>query len=167
MRIKVSYIGFRTQSFVLRTDNHAENHTLRLQPNDTGLEQVVVTATRTPKALKDAPVVTKVITEQDLQIADATNIQDLLTERMPGLEFGYAMNQETSLNMNGFGGNAVLFLVDGERLAGETMDNVDYNRLNLDNVSRIEIVKGAASALYGANAVAGVVNLITKENSEP
>ena len=167
VRIKVSYIGFRTQSFVLRTDNHAENHTLRLQPNDTGLEQVVVTATRTPKALKDAPVVTKVITEQDLQIADATNIQDLLTERMPGLEFGYAMNQETSLNMNGFGGNAVLFLVDGERLAGETMDNVDYNRLNLDNVSRIEIVKGAASALYGANAVAGVVNLITKENSEP
>ena len=51
--------------------------------------------------------------------------------------------------MNGFGGNAVLFLVDGERLAGETMDNVDYSRLNLDNVGRIEIVKGAASALYG------------------
>ncbi len=46
VRIKVSYIGFRTQSFVLRTDNHAENHTLRLQPNDTGLEQVVVTASR-------------------------------------------------------------------------------------------------------------------------
>ena len=77
------------------------------------------------------------------------------------------MNQETSLNMNGFGGNAVLFLVDGERLAGETMDNVDYSRLNLDNVGRIEIVKGAASALYGANAVAGVINIISRENSEP
>ena len=69
--------------------------------------------------------------------------------------------------MNGFGGNAVLFFVDGERLAGETMDNVDYSRLNLDNVGRIEIVKGAASALYGANAVAGVVNIISRENSEP
>ena len=43
--------------------------------------------------------------------------------------------------MQGFGGNAVLFLVDGERLAGETLDNIDYNRLNLDNVERVEIVK--------------------------
>ena len=43
--------------------------------------------------------------------------------------------------MQGFGGNAVLFLVDGERLAGETLDNIDYNRLNMSNVERIEIVK--------------------------
>ena len=77
------------------------------------------------------------------------------------------MGQETSLNMSGFGGNAVLFLVDGERMAGETMDNVDYNRMNLDNVGRIEIVKGASSALYGSNAVGGVVNIISRENREP
>ena len=166
-RVKVSYVGYQTQTFVLKPDGKKSHHTLRLTPDATSLDQVVVTATRTPKALKDAPVVTRLITENDIKIADATNIQDLLTEQMPGLEFGYAMNQETSLNMNGFGGNAVLFLVDGERLAGETMDNVDYNRLNLDNVGRIEIVKGAASALYGANAVGGVVNIISRENSEP
>ena len=168
VRVKVSYVGYQTQTFVLKADERkGEQHVLRLQPDATALDQVVVTATRTPKALKDAPVVTRLITANDIKIADATNIQDLLTEQMPGLEFGYAMNQETSLNMNGFGGNAVLFLVDGERLAGETMDNVDYSRLNLDNVGRIEIVKGAASALYGANAVAGVINIISRENSEP
>ena len=168
VRVKVSYVGFQTQTFILRADDKkGEQHVLRLQPDATALDQVVVTATRTPKALKDAPVVTRLISANDIKIADATNIQDLLTEQMPGLEFGYAMNQETSLNMNGFGGNAVLFLVDGERLAGETMDNVDYSRLNLDNVGRIEIVKGAASALYGANAVAGVINVISRENSEP
>ena len=49
--------------------------------------------------------------------------------------------------MQGFGGNAVLFLVDGERLAGETLDNIDYTRLNMSNVERIEIVKGACGAL--------------------
>ena len=168
VRVKVSYVGFQTRTFIIKTDDKkGEQHVLRLVPDATALDQVVVTATRTPKALKDAPVVTRLITANDIKIADATNIQDLLTEQMPGLEFGYAMNQETSLNMNGFGGNAVLFLVDGERLAGETMDNVDYSRLNLDNVGRIEIVKGAASALYGANAVAGVVNIISRENSEP
>ena len=131
------------------------------------LEPVVVTASHSPKALKDAPVVTRLITPHDIKIADATNIQDLLTQEIPGLEFGLAMSQETSLNMSGFGGNAVLFLVDGERMAGETMDNVDYNRLNLDNVGRIEIVKGASSALYGSNAVGGVVNIISRENLEP
>ncbi|MCR4852488.1 MAG: TonB-dependent receptor [Prevotella sp.] len=131
------------------------------------LDPIVVTASHTPKTLKDAPVVTRLITLHDIRITDATNIQDMLTQEIPGLEFGFAMTQETSLNMSGFGGNAVLFLVDGERMAGETMDNVDYNRLNLDNVGRIEIVKGASSALYGSNAVGGVVNIITRENLEP
>ena len=131
------------------------------------LEPVVVTASHSPKALKDTPVVTRLITLHDIKIADATNIQDMLTHEIPGLEFGFAMSQETSLNMSGFGGNAVLFLVDGERMAGETMDNVDYNRMNLDNVGRIEIVKGASSALYGSNAVGGVVNIISRENLEP
>ena len=131
------------------------------------LEPVVVTASHSPKALKDAPVVTRLITLYDIKMADATNIQDMLTQEIPGLEFGLAMSQETSLNMSGFGGNAVLFLVDGERMAGETMDNVDYNRMNLDNVGRIEIVKGASSALYGSNAVGGVVNIISRERLEP
>ena len=131
------------------------------------LEPIVVTATHSPKTLKDAPVVTRLITLHDIKITDATNIQDMLMQEIPGLEFGFAMSQETSLNMSGFGGNAVLFLVDGERMAGETMDNTDYNRMNLDNVGRIEIVKGASSALYGSNAVGGVINIISRENLEP
>ena len=131
------------------------------------LEPIVVTATHSPKALKDAPVVTRLITLHDIKITDATNIQEMLTQEIPGLEFGLAMSQETALHMSGFGGNAVLFLVDGERLSGETMDNTDYNRLNLDNVGRIEIVKGASSALYGSNAVGGVINIISRENLEP
>ncbi len=131
------------------------------------LDPVVVTGTHSPKALKDVPVVTRLITRHDIKIADATNIQDMLTHEIPGLEFGFAMTQETSLMMSGFGGNAVLFLVDGERMAGETVDNVDYNRMNLDNVGRIEIVKGASSALYGSNAVGGVVNIISRESTEP
>lgn len=131
------------------------------------LDPIVVTASHTPKSLKDAPVVTRLITLRDIRIVDATNIQDMLIQEIPGLEFGFAMTQETSLNMSGFGGSSVLFLVDGERMAGETMDNVDYNRMNLDNVGRIEIVKGASSALYGSNAVGGVVNIISRENLEP
>lgn len=130
------------------------------------LEEVVVTATRTPKALKDVPVITRVLSSEDIRKADATNIQDLLTTELPGLEFTYSMSQETALNMNGVGGQSILFLIDGERLAGETLDNIDFNRLNLENVGQVEIIKGASSALYGANAVGGVINLISKHPDE-
>lgn len=131
------------------------------------LDQVVVTGTRTPKLLKDVPIQTRLITAQDIQMVDATNVEDLLQQELPGVEFSQAMNQQTHMNFSGFGGQSVLFLVDGERLAGETQDDVDFTRLNMANVERIEIVKGAASALYGSNAAGGVINVITKEPTEP
>ena len=129
------------------------------------LNEVVVTGTRTPKFLKDTPIQTRVINAKELARLDATNVQDLLQQELPGVEFSYAMNQQTHLNFSGFGGQGVLFLVDGERLAGETMDDVDFTRLNMDNVEHIEIVKGAA--LYGSNATGGVINIITKRNRQP
>ena len=149
------------------SDKQEDILNFQLTENSTTLDQVVVTGTRTPKLLKDVPIVTRVISDLDIKRMDATNISDLLQTELPGIEFSYSMNQQTSLNMSGFGGNSVLFLVDGERLAGETLDNVDYSRLNMDNVQRIEIVKGAASSLYGSNAVGGVVNIISRESQEP
>lgn len=131
------------------------------------LDEVVVTGTRTPKFLKDTPIQTRVINAKEIARLDATNVQDLLQQKLPGVEFTYAMNQQTHLNFSGFGGQGVLFLVDGERLAGETMDDVDFTRLSMDNVERIEIVKGAASALYGSNATGGVINIITKKSQKP
>lgn len=130
------------------------------------LEEVVVTGVRTQKLLKDTPVQTRLITAKEIEKSDATNVQDLLQQEMPGLEFSYAMNQQVHLNFNGQGGQSVLFLVDGERLAGETMDDVDFTRLDLNNVERIEIVKGASSALYGSNAGGGVINIITRKSSD-
>ena len=134
---------------------------------DMTLNEVVVTGTRTPKLLKDSPVLTRVISGADIRKSDATNISDLLQSELPGIEFSYSMNQQGSLNMQGFGGDAVLFLIDGERVAGETLDNVDFSRLNLNDAGKVEIVKGAASSLYGSNAVGGVVNIISRESSEP
>lgn len=131
------------------------------------LEQVVVTGTRTPKTLADTPVLTRIITSKDIERSDATDIQDLLKQELPGVEFSYAMNQQTHLNFAGFGGQSILFLVDGERLAGETLDDVDFSRLVMADVERIEIVKGASSALYGSSAGGGVINIITKEGGKP
>lgn len=164
--LHVTYIGYVSEIAVPSSDSE-QKIDFELIEDAIGLETIVVTGTRTPKLLKDAPIITRVISEDDIKKVDATHIGDLLQSELPGIEFSYAMNQQVNLNMQGFGGTSVLFLVDGERLAGETMDNIDYNRLNLDNVGRIEIVKGAASSLYGSNAVGGVINLISKESTEP
>ena len=163
--LQVNYIGYLSQTQIIR-DGDLEK-VFKLKEDDTNLNEVVVTGTRTPRVLKDAPILTRVISSADIEKSDATNIGDLLQSELPGIEFSFAMDQQVSLNMQGFGGNAVLFLVDGERVAGETLDNIDYSRLSLDNVERVEIVKGAASSLYGSNAVGGVVNLISKKAKKP
>ena len=134
---------------------------------DIDLSEIVVTATRAPRALKETPVQTRLISARDIAMCDASDIEDLLRQELPGIEFSYAMNQQTHLNFNGLGGQSVLFLVDGERLAGETMDDVDFSRIDMTDVDHIEIVKGASSALYGSSAGGGVVNIITRKASVP
>lgn len=164
--VECSYLGYKTA--VICVDSLPKKDiTIVLKDEVLKMDQVVITGTRTPKLLKDAPIVTRVISMEDIRKVDAANIGGLLQSELPGIEFSYAMNQQVSLNMSGFGGNAILFLVDGERIAGETLDNIDYCRLNLDNVERIEIVKGAASSLYGSNAVGGVVNIISRDATDP
>ncbi|MDR1181675.1 MAG: TonB-dependent receptor, partial [Bacteroidales bacterium] len=161
----VQALGFQKREFVL---NIRKDTTINFTLNEDILkmEEIVITGTRTPKMLKDVPVPTRLITSQDIQNTNLRNIKDVLETELPGLEFtshGGSMN----INMAGLGGKYILFLVDGERVAGETRDNVDYNRLDISNIERIEIVKGSASALYGSSAIGGVVNIITRDASAP
>ena len=164
--LQTSFMGFEPQHKKTSSQKF-EKMDIYLTEDNIELDVIVVTGTRTPKLLKNTPIITKVITEQDIKKVDATHIGELLQSELPGIEFSYSMNQQVSLNMQGFGGNSVLFLVDGERQAGETLDNIDYSRLNLDNVERVEIIKGAASTLYGSSALGGVVNIISKNTTEP
>ena len=130
------------------------------------IDQLVVTATRTPKKLKEVPVITQIITAKQIEERGLHDIQELLMQETPGINFqevGYG----TDISLQGLGAKHILFLIDGERIAGENSGNIDYQRLNLQNVERIEIVKGASSALYGSQAMGGVINIITKKAQQP
>lgn len=140
---------------------------LVMAQDDTDMDELVVTATRTPHTLKNVPVQTRLITNDEIRKSDATNIMDLLEYVLPGIEFSYAMNQQVNMNLAGFMGQSVLILIDGQRLAGETMDNVDFERISMMDVERVEIIRGSASALYGSNAAGGVINIITKKAVAP
>ena len=160
------YISLLVMGFSLHSFAQESLPTNTCDRDVLNLNEIVVTGTRAPKLLKDSPVQTRLITSKDIERSDATDIQGLLQAELPGVEFSYAMNQQVHLNFGGFGGQSILFLVDGERMAGETLDDVDFTRIDMNNVARIEIVRGASSALYGSNAGGGVINIITKGASK-
>ncbi len=139
---------------------------LSLSEDIFNLEQVTVTGTRTPRTIKESAVLTQLITQKDIRVTSAATITDVLAMEIPSIEVGQAGYGQT-ISSQGMEGKYTLVLVDGERMAGETDGNVDFSRINAANIEQVEIVRGASSALYGSNAMGGVINIITKKPAQP
>ncbi|MBR2238611.1 MAG: TonB-dependent receptor [Prevotella sp.] len=129
------------------------------------LQEVVVTGTGTQHLLKDAPVQTEVITAKMLKNYGGRSIEDILS----GLTSSFAFNEDdmgSQMQLNGLGNDYILILIDGKRIHGDVGGQNDLSLIDPQNIEKIEIVKGAASALYGSDAIAGVINIITKKHNE-
>ncbi len=124
----------------------------------TSKKQVVVTATRNEKALEDLAVPTTVITRRILQENGSSRLNEALLT-IPGLTL--FEDHGAGIQMQGFSPEYTLILLDGEPVIGRNAGTLDLRRLTLEGVERIEIVQGPTSSLYGSEALAGVVNLIT------
>lgn len=124
------------------------------------LNQVVITGTGTHHKMKNTPVPVDVITANDIKKAGIRDFQSAMTMLVPSLSFS-TNSMGSYLMMNGLGNKYVLILINGKKLIGDTANNVDLSRIDMNNVKRIEVLKGASSALYGSDAIAGVINIIT------
>ncbi len=120
----------------------------------------VVTGTRTERRAADTIVPTEVITRQQIEQLGVRDLPQLLQQH-PGVEMVYT-NRGTGIRLQGLDPEYVLILVDGQRVSGRSGSIVDISRFSLRDVERVEIVKGPAAALYGADAMGGVVNIITR-----
>ena len=129
------------------------------------LQEVVVTGTGTQHLLKDAPVQTEVISRQQLQQYAGKSIEDILSGLSASFDFS-ENDMSSRLQMNGLGNSYILILIDGRRLHGDNGGENDLSLIDPHNIEKIEIVKGASSALYGSDAIAGVINIITKKHRE-
>ena len=129
------------------------------------LQEVVVTGTGTQHLLKDAPVQTEVISHRQLQQYAGRSIEDILSGLTASFDFS-ENDMGSHLQMNGLGNSYVLILIDGRRLHGDNGGENDLSLIDPHNIEKIEIVKGASSALYGSDAIAGVINIITRKHRE-
>ena len=129
------------------------------------LQEVVVTGTGTQHLLKNAPVQTEVITSKMLRNYGGQSLQDILA----GLTASFAFSDDdmgSQMQLNGLGNDYILVLIDGKRIHGDVGGQNDLSLIDPQNIEKIEIVKGASSALYGSDAIAGVINVITKKRNE-
>ncbi len=127
--------------------------------------EVVVTGTKTERRLKDTPVITEVITRSEIEATGAENIGEVLEHRV-----GIVVNRDAhgdGVQLQGLDSDYILILLDGEPQVGRIAGKLDLARIAVENVDRIEIVKGASSALFGSAAMGGVINVITRKASSP
>lgn len=125
------------------------------------LNPVVVTGTGTYHKADNSPVAVKVISAKELKDAQVTSLQDALTRLTTNITT-HTNGMGTFVNFNGVSDNYILILENGKRTSGDDR----WERISINNVKRIEILSGAASALYGSEAIAGVINIITDDSKE-
>jgi outer membrane receptor for ferrienterochelin and colicins len=134
----------------------------RAAPADTlrrqQLREVVVTATRTEKTLAEVPLPVTVVGVKQMRAMGSLRLGDVLGE-LTGLQV--VADHGQGIQLQGLSPEYTLLLVDGEPLIGRTAGTLDLTRVAVGNLARVEVVKGPASALWGSDALAGVVNLIT------
>ena len=129
------------------------------------VQEVVVTGTGTQHLLKDAPVQTEVISRKMLDSYGGKSLEDILS----GLTASFAFSEGdmgSQMQLGGLGNSYILILIDGKRIHGDVGGENDLGLIDPQNIEKIEIVKGAQSALYGSDAMAGVINIITKKHRQ-
>ncbi len=133
-------------------------------PDKAVLDKIVVSATKTPHTLGDVPVAAEVITREELLEKNVRTVQEAL-EKTTGLAVEMnsgSYGDKGHVSIYGLESRHTLVLVDGQRILGGHQNAVDLQQISIEMIERIEILKGPASALYGSDAVGGVINIITR-----
>ncbi len=131
------------------------------RPAEEPTEIVVVSATRTPIPLGEGPIPLVLLDREDIELSGAEDLAGLLAQA-PGVDIDRSYLGAT-VRLRGLDPDQVLILIDGQRVLGRKGGAQDLSRIPLEAVDRVEIVEGAAAALYGSDAMAGVIHIHTRE----
>ncbi|MCF8378932.1 MAG: TonB-dependent receptor [Bacteroidales bacterium] len=159
--VSVSFVGYHT---LLDTIIPGSDIELFVEPSFFNVGEVVVTAQFSPKKLDESIYKVKVIDNSVVEKKGATNLSELISN-----ELNFSPTRDaalgSSVRIQGLGGEHVKILIDGVPMVGRQNGILDLSQINVASISHIEIVEGPMSVVYGSNAMAGVINIITKENT--
>ena len=130
------------------------------------LDTIVVTGSRTEHGLLDSPIKTEVVNRQDVIDSGGATLEEIL-EMHPAVVLREDVTGAAGIQLRGFDSEHVLVLIDGRRMTGRKNGKIDLSRIPANWIEQIEIVKGPASAVYGADALGGVINIITRDPPAP
>lgn len=151
MKLSITLLGF----FCFFSANAQDDSTFNSQ-----LDEVVVTATRSERKLSNVAVPTSIIQGKRIAQSGSLRLNDILGEQT-GLFITESFGK--GLQMQGLSADYTLILLNGEPLIGRMGGVIDLSRIAVGNIRKIEIVKGPSSSLYGSEALAGVINIITDQ----
>lgn len=165
--IIVEMIGFSQHQRKFIDVKEGENLELDfvLQPQTINYDNgVTITATRGHSLITEVPSSVNVVDQQELELKNPQNLAEAL-QNVPGVtikDYGGLGNQK-SISLRGSSSEQVLVMLDGQRLNNPQTGQVDFSTISVEGIERIEVVRGGNAALYGADAVGGVINIITKK----
>ncbi len=160
-RLCVSVLGY--EKFCQEIDLKAsKNFDIGLQPKSFTISPIVVTGTGTHYKIDNVPVQTEIITKKDIADISGRNVEEIISGISSSIDYTTS-SMGSNIKINGLGKDYVLILLNGKRLTGGVGGYADLNRINSADIEQIEVVKGASSTLYGSDAIAGVINIITKK----
>ena len=126
------------------------------------LDEIIITATKTKRILSSIPLNAAIIKKEEIKMTSATRLTDVINEEI-GLMTVSDFGGGEGIQIQGLDSEYTLILIDNQPLIGRSAGTLDLNRISVGNIKQIEIVKGASSSLYGNEALAGIVNIITDE----
>jgi outer membrane receptor for ferrienterochelin and colicins len=137
-------------------------HILAQDSTSKSLEEIIVTGQLKPQSLKNSVYQVKVINEQRIKLSGATTIQQVLNNQL-GFRFSTDNITGTDVRLNAVSGRNVKILLDGVPLLDRFDERVSLSQIDINTIERIEIVDGPMSVSFGSDAMAGVINIITKK----
>ncbi len=162
-RVIASVVGYKSVS--RRVELFVDGVlTLNMELRSTAIPmgEVIVTATKTERLLSDIPVSANVVTKEEIELANVETAFEAV-KHLPGVNaqggFGWSRG---GVKLHGLSPQYALVLLDGQRLHGGPKYSVDLSQYPVEMIERVEVIKGPASALYGSDAMSGVINVITR-----
>jgi len=159
-QIKVSSLGYNSVSTEVEI-NSDDVKDFALTPSPIELDEVVVSTNRTENYLRNSPFAESIVGKEEIQTRSTMSLPDIL-QNEPGVSLLRDGIWGTEVSIRGLNRENVITMIDGSRIATSTDVAARLSLMNMNDVERVEVIKGASSSIYGSGATGGIVNIITK-----